>query len=1055
MRLVAAALVAAFAFPSSAQEAQEPIPSLRPRWVPTKDLRLSLPPVHDPLAIVLKLRDDGGAVALGGRLAAAGPQSVAGVSAVLDRQPGARVTPLLAADPADLRRMRAEGQARTGEELADLTQLFRVEFDAGVDLSAVLAGLFALDEVENAYAAPLPAAPPGDILPPATPSFTGSQGYRGAAPAGIDAGYALTQPGGNGAGVTVLDVEYAWRYTHEDLSSVSAASHVGPAAVPPPGTTDDHGTAVLGILNADNDAPGVTGIVPAATVLTAAANTAAGFNVASAIVAATQALSSGDVMLLEMQNFGPNYSFALGGQFGYVPVEFYNAEFFAIRQATALGIHVVEAGANGSQDLDSGNGGVPGTPGVSVGDPSYPILFSTAVRDSHAILVGATTSTVPHAPHSFSSKGTRIDVNAWGDSVFTLAYGPNDPSCADPFAAAAGDANQWYTQCFSGTSSASAIAAGAAAVLEAAHVAKHGEVMHVDALRHLLRTTGTPSGNPPVDRVGRMPDLRAQLALVQTGPQVGWKIDGLLPGDHRGQSVANAGDLDGDGVNDLLVGDPGYDFLSTNDVGQVRGYSGRTGSLIMAFGLPTGTAELGFSTDGLDDVDGDGRVEYVVGAPLLDQAHVADALNSVSATMTGEVAGDLFGRAVASIGDVTGDGIGDYVVGAPSHDTAGFDAGRAYVFSGTATSTSASNALFTVSGGAAQDFLGWSVAGVGDVNQDGTPDFAAGAPQITFSGLSNGYVGVYSGVDATKLLHLSGTFPGDRLGTSVDGAGDTDFNGYADVLCGAPGDDTFAMDSGRVQLRDGFGGILLNSFGAAPLPLGGTTIPASSAVGSSVAGGFDVDLDGNPDLIAGAPAMGGFTGAGKAYVYSWAKNQILATYAGASPFPGLAFGTSVASLGDLDGDGRAELAVGAPNDDAGASDTDEGGAYVYFGSPAIASVAAPTLVANLPAISASAGGSSLLQVQAGPAQAGKVFVMVGSIFGSAPGTPIGGLVVPVNLPTFYTAVGTLDGGGSGSTTLGPFPPGFLTVAVGIQATFAALTTDLAFTTNAATVTIVF
>jgi PKD repeat protein len=384
----------------------------------------------------------------------------------------------------DLAARRASGEARSGQELADLDLYYQISVPAGttqVEVESLLAPLNALASVEIAYAKP-PAAPAVDI-PPTTPNFEGGQGYLDPAPVGIDARYAWTVPGGKGQGARIVDVEGAWNLTHEDLPSLFHQ----PASQTTISGWRPHGTAVLGEMIAPENGYGVTGIAHQAQ------GGAESFNSqgeATAITNAAAAAGPGGLVLIEIQFYGPatpnspcNCS---GSCCDCVPVEYYTANFDAIAQATANGTIVVEAGANGATDLD---------------DPVYGGLFNRSVRDSGAILVGASNS-ADRAPTCFTNYGSRIDVHGWGWDVTTLGYG-------SLFSDSAND-NQDYIADFSGTSSASPIVTGSGAVLQGVSLANGLGYLSPSGMRQLLRDTGTPQA-PDSRQIGPLPNLRVAI----------------------------------------------------------------------------------------------------------------------------------------------------------------------------------------------------------------------------------------------------------------------------------------------------------------------------------------------------------------------------------------------------------------------------------------------------------------------------------------------------------------------------------------------------------------
>jgi hypothetical protein len=206
------------------------------------------------------------------------------------------------------------------------------------------------------------------------------------------------------------------------------------------------------------------------------------YNTPAAILDAAAHMSFGDILLLEAQEYDP-----VGGIY-YWPMEVADANFEAIRYATALGIIVVEAGCNGAWDLDA----YVNLAGKRIFDRS-----TADYRESGAIMVGGSLSTIPHYRWYSSNHGSRMDVYAWAEGVDT----------ADTDDATATE--NWYTAWFGGTSGASPMIVGAAAIVQGISSAKFGKKMSPLEIRQVLTTGGTPSSDPALDRIGVMPNLKA------------------------------------------------------------------------------------------------------------------------------------------------------------------------------------------------------------------------------------------------------------------------------------------------------------------------------------------------------------------------------------------------------------------------------------------------------------------------------------------------------------------------------------------------------------------
>jgi hypothetical protein len=334
--------------------------------------------------------------------------------------------------------------------------------------------------------------------PAALPDYEPLQRYLQAAPEGIDARHAWTFAGGRGRGVRIMDVENGWNFSHEDLRE----NQVG--VIHGANVNEDHGTAVLGVFSGDKNGFGVTGIAADAVVGASSAvysDDKEKWDAADAIRAAAERLKPGDVILLEMHAPGPHY---IGvGQEGFIPVEYWQPEFAAIRDAVSRGIHVVEAAGNGGEDLDH---------------PDYKGAFNRVTRDSGAILVGGGASAhgeTPRARLSWSNYGTRVDVQGWGEDIVTTG-GRSDPRYYDlrddP------DPARCYTQSFNGTSGASPIIVGAVACLSGVLAAAHRSSLSPAAMRRLLVQTGTPQADGPTapasQHIGPLPDLRRAIAMA-------------------------------------------------------------------------------------------------------------------------------------------------------------------------------------------------------------------------------------------------------------------------------------------------------------------------------------------------------------------------------------------------------------------------------------------------------------------------------------------------------------------------------------------------------------
>lgn len=373
--------------------------------------------------------------------------------------------------------------------LHSLAAYWRVDVRDRADrIEEIVKRLNGLYEVDLAYRE-LAASDP--VVNAANDPYNVDQDYLDAAPTGIDARWAWTQPNGEGAGIGFVDLEQGWFPNHEDFASKSPTIVYGDNRDGVGAYKGDHGTAVLGVAIADDNTVGVVGIAPSVDSVRMTshydAGTGTSLNVADAILGALPSMDVGDVLLLEVQR-------GIG-----LPTETDDADFDAIRLAVAHGIVVVEAAGNGNADLDAYTN-ASGDNILSRGSIDF--------RESGAIMVGAGESALPHDRAWFSTYGSRIDCYGWGENVVTCGYGTLDAGTGD---------DSTYTATFLGTSSASPIVTGAAIILQGMYEANTGTPGTLGTrlsplqMRALLSdpATGTAQGGGVAGNIGVMPDLRA------------------------------------------------------------------------------------------------------------------------------------------------------------------------------------------------------------------------------------------------------------------------------------------------------------------------------------------------------------------------------------------------------------------------------------------------------------------------------------------------------------------------------------------------------------------
>ena len=392
------------------------------------------------------------------------------------------------------------GEKNTGQPIYNMNNIYRLQIPKGKDIWQLCEELKKLDGIMSAIPVPKP-------MPlPTPPNYQSQQGYLNPAvstPTGIDAAYAWTQTGGIGTGVTVCDLEYSWNYNHADISKGAGSSL---NSWTDPGWGNDHGTAVIGELVSDNNGWGTTGICYGANLKTCGTyygSPSPYWNVAGAIGLAVSSLSAGDIILLEQQ-------WDYTGSNGYVPIEWWgstnvpqtnNSVYIAIVNAISNGIHVVEAGGNGN---------------VNTGSLSW-------YGNSGAIIVGAGGASVGNDLQrlSFSSYGTRFDLQGWGENVCTTGYGNYYSSEG---------VNYYYTNNFNGTSSASPVVTGALACAEGYYLVNVSTTPPTPAyMRTHLATYGTSQIIGTSGNIGPRPDLYSAISNFPPPQQISDWGDAIDP----------------------------------------------------------------------------------------------------------------------------------------------------------------------------------------------------------------------------------------------------------------------------------------------------------------------------------------------------------------------------------------------------------------------------------------------------------------------------------------------------------------------------------------------
>jgi hypothetical protein len=382
-----------------------------------------------------------------------------------------------------------------------------------------------------------------------------------------------------------------------------------------------------------------------------------------------------------------------------------------------------------------------------------------------------------------------------------------------------------------------------------------------------------------------------------------------------GSVLAPAGDLDDDGVPDLLVGAPQLSSGATQQAGLLMVISGADGStLVTLTGQLPGEA-FGSAAALISDLDHDGWPEVLVGAPRHDgfaiNAGVArvhsgrsgkllyykrsKGLEPEPMLLQGEEPFGYLGSSVAATNDLDGDGVDDFLVGGPSDPGSGSEPGQVVVVSG-----AGARVLIRHWGNDRFELFGHAIASIPDLDGDGASDIVVGAPGARDDdGVATGRVVLLSARSGRVLREIRGS-PGERFGSALAVLPDVDADGVSELLIGAPGAAKNGPGSGSAYLVSGASGEILRSFHGSA---------AHDQFGFSVAWPGDVDGDGAPDLLLGSHGAdpGGY-GSGSARVISSVDGRVILELAGLGPGQGL--GYAVSAVGDLDGDGLDDVAIG-------------------------------------------------------------------------------------------------------------------------------------------------
>ena len=395
-------------------------------------------------------------------------------------------------------------------------------------------------------------------------------------------------------------------------------------------------------------------------------------------------------------------------------------------------------------------------------------------------------------------------------------------------------------------------------------------------------------GDPRFAALLPTPELFEQPFVEKVKVIREWR--GEAAGDQFGWIARNIGDVDGDGVNDIVTSAPTHGALDTN-AGRIYVYSVGSGRLLWTADGSAGD-QLGTGVEAAGDTNRDGTPDVVASGPAGSgvafiysgrDGHVLQSFKSANAD-------EAFGNHISAAGDVNGDGYADVIVGAPGKEGESKVAGHAYVYSGKDGAL-----LLTLSGERAGDGFGSTVSGYSDPKQR---FLVVGAPGA--GPLHHGRVFVYDGGLAQPKFTIEADATGNQLGYMfVSVPGDMNGDGVSEIYASDWSNEARGPSTGRIYVHSGRTGQRL-------LTLTGETAGDGFGTSPSMAG--DVDGDGRADLIIGAWNSGKVAvSAGRAYLYSGKSGKLLKTFTCRTP--GDTFGFDAVGLGDVDGDRTADLLI--------------------------------------------------------------------------------------------------------------------------------------------------